>query len=177
MYLRILALTLTGLALSTLAHAHPSKCQHSHAPGGRIIWEEACGGTRSATSPDARRGHQAEAERHPPHNMLLLGRDEIFASHIVYKAPHNYQVILKLRLPEKIRGEYLALRERNPEADLVFLLDEMDISRIASASTLSGTIRVLRGTGDFPRITLDRDQFDLVFFNELPLSLENAAHH
>ena len=36
---------------------------------------------------------------HAKHNMVLFGDgDTYYASHIVYKEPHNFQVILKINL-------------------------------------------------------------------------------
>lgn len=34
----------------------------------------------------------AQSDHRAKHSLILFGENEIFASHIVYKVPHNYQV-------------------------------------------------------------------------------------
>src|SRR4051812_45565102 len=62
------------------------------------------------------------------HNMVLFGDSEVFASHVVYKVPHNYQVVLQLVL---LNSEKLKLDEARaafPNDSFFYLLDPMDIS-------------------------------------------------
>ena len=120
--------------------------------------------------------HAADHGHHVKHNMILLGEREVFASHIVYKVPHNYQVILKINLDAQTLPLYQGQKETHPRAQFIYLLDHMDISEIAIAESISGTIlredeqgnRVQLASG----VKLAREDFEIVFFDEVPLSLE-----
>lgn len=118
----------------------------------------------------------ADHGRYPKHNLILVGESEIFASHIVYKAPHNFQVILKLSLGEKTRDLYLTEKRAHPGEEFIFLLDEMDIAQIENAAEISGTIFRRNAGGEKVIIAqgqrLARDSFSVLYFDELPLSLE-----
>ena len=113
---------------------------------------------------------------HPPHNMVLYGTNEIFASHIVYKSPHNYQVILKLDLDLKTKEVYLKSLSEHSNDQFILLLDSMDIKDIADVSFISGQILHEDPSGNrnvvLDHIVIDRKDYKVVFFNELPLSLE-----
>ena len=112
---------------------------------------------------------------HVKHNMVIFGESEIFASHIVYKQPHNYQVILKLKLSDADRALYLRARTQFPSDRFIYLLNEMHIAEIANATSISGTLLRYDAAGTkheiAARIELKRDQFEIVYFDELPLSL------
>lgn len=116
------------------------------------------------------------AHSHPNHNMILTGTDEIFASHIVYKQPHNYQVILQLELDQKTRQTYLKSKLEHTEERHILLLDSMDIGEIENKKTISGKIQAEDVTGVrrdlVQNVVLSNDHFKIVYFNELPLSLE-----
>ena len=112
---------------------------------------------------------------HSKHNMILLGESEIFASHIVYKEPHNFQVILSLNLDEKTKNAYLTAKQAFPKGLFILLLDAIDIKEIAAQEVLTGTIlyqdeseqrRVI-----VPNVTISKDNFRVIYFDELPLSL------
>ena len=109
---------------------------------------------------------------HPKHNMLIYGSEEIFASHVVYKAPHNYQVILSLTLPDDVKAAYLRGRATHPDESLYLLLDEMDISKIREMDSLSGTLQRETPTGERETlatgVVINKDNFKILFFNELP---------
>jgi hypothetical protein len=75
---------------------------------------------------------------HTTHNMVMFGEGEIFISHIVYKVPHNYQVILKVHLAGEILQKYLEAKKTS--AQMIFLFDKMNISEIYSAGFLKGVI-------------------------------------
>src|SRR5687767_9298112 len=48
---------------------------------------------------------------HVKHNMVVYGSPaETYASHIVYKVPHNYQVILKIRFDLQTQEIYRQAR-------------------------------------------------------------------
>ena len=117
---------------------------------------------------------------HASHNMLLFGTDEVFADHIVYKEPHNFQVVVKVEFDQVAKDAYLKARADFPSEEFVFLLDPMDIGTIEQATSLSG--KILRRTESSQAvvqsgITLDQSQFTLLFFNKLPLSLVGTVHN
>lgn len=172
-----MTIALALASLSPLVQAHPQKCQTTHTAND-LIREDDCGSGGAAFVTESPAVAATVPASHPSHNMLLFGSEEIYASHIVYKSPHNFQVILKLRLPDNVKEHYLLLRDSHPDAQIVLLLDPFDISTIATASTISGLIKV-RGSSNrilTPRVTLTRNDFDLVFFNELPLALDGETH-
>jgi len=109
---------------------------------------------------------------HPKHNMLIYGSEEIFASHIVYKAPHNYQVILSLTLTDDVKAAYQRGRSTHPEESLFLLLDEMDISKIRDMDSISGTLQRETPTGERETlatgVTITKDNFKILLVNELP---------
>lgn len=118
---------------------------------------------------------QHHDHNHAKHNHIVFGESEIFASHLVYKQPHNYQVILKLNLEAKDQEIYLAARAQFPQDEYVFLLDTMDISKIDSAEEITGPFFRRDSTGKKfelnPNLRIKRDRFQIIYFNELPLSL------
>jgi len=115
-------------------------------------------------------------DHHAKHNMLLFGEAEIYASHLVYKVPHNFQVVLKLALPPAVEQIYRAERARNPRDRFIFLLEEMNISQIESAQSIAASIFRIDGAGVkhvlVPRVEMPRKDFLVLYLNELPLSLE-----
>lgn len=113
---------------------------------------------------------------HPPHNMVLFGTQQTFASHIVYKKPHHYQVILEVRLDATTRELYTDTLTRHSADSLILLLGEMDIGLIEKKPLLtakliqrlaSGERKVLR-----ENIQLRPEDYKIIFFNEVPLNLE-----
>lgn len=119
----------------------------------------------------AQHGHA----HHAKHNMIMMGTDEVFISHIVYKVPHNYQVILKIELEKSIHSEYLKIRQNHPDSLVIILLDHMDISKIADASFITGTILVENAQGDrtemITHVKIAKENFQIVYFDEVPLIL------
>jgi hypothetical protein len=116
-------------------------------------------------------------EGHAKHGMLLFGETEIFASHIVYKVPHNFQVILKIRLDEKSKDAYLKERAQYPNDQIIFLLDSMDISRIKEKPQIVGEI-FRRGEDEakYPigeNVILNPSDYSMIYFDELPLDLRS----
>ncbi len=122
-------------------------------------------------SAEAAGGHQ----HHVKHNMVVHGLYEVFASHIVYKEPHNYQVILKLNLDQKTYQTYVNERTKYPKDQFIYLLDDMTIKDIQSIPSISGVLfRNDEQENQIPVVTqmkLNRGQFEVVYFEELPLSL------
>jgi hypothetical protein len=126
-------------------------------------------------------GASFASDHHVKHNMVLFGEDEIFASHIVYKVPHNYQVILKVRFSEEIKEKYLATRRNNPERLLIFLLEPTDISQIEDRKGLSGSILIEDEKGKRTEVvrgvTLSSADYQVFYFNEVPKNLEGSHEH
>lgn len=117
----------------------------------------------------------AQTEHLVKHNMVLVGESEIFASHIVYKEPHNYQVILGLNLDPTIKAAYQHERRSHPGDTFIYLLDDMHIAHIRHRSEISGTIFRKDSLGNKVTIAegvrLPAGAFRVLYFNELPLSL------
>lgn len=114
-------------------------------------------------------------QHHPPHNMVVFGVDEVFASHIVYKTPHNYQVEMAVTFPTEVQAAYRAARSAHPNDTFIFLLDSMNIAEIARQERLTGALFRLDADDQrfdiAPAVALERNAFRIVFFQELPLSL------
>lgn len=112
---------------------------------------------------------------HPPHNMILFGSLPIFASHIVYKKPHNYQVILEVSLDSTARQLYHETILKFPNDQMILLLDSMDIGQIERKPSL--TAKLIRTTEQGERkildehITIKPEDYKIIFFDEIPLNL------
>lgn len=117
-------------------------------------------------------GHHAQVK----HNMILYGENEIFISHLVYKAPHNYQVILKVQFPENVRERYFETKKAHPDDTYIFLLDKMHIADIGGLESITGTLARTDSEGVktvlAESVKVDKADYKIVFFNELPLNLE-----
>lgn len=87
----------------------------------------------SAASAVAQHNHD-----HAKHNMLIYGVNEVFASHLVFKFPHNFQVILKVKFPESVYAEYLSQHKNNPADTYLFLLDEMAMKDLEKMEAIEG---------------------------------------
>lgn len=124
-------------------------------------------------------GPQAMAQdhsHHVKHNMVLFGEANTFyASHIVYKQPHNFQVILKIHFKSEVTAELTRQFGAHAGDEFIYLLDTMDISQIQQKPVISGSIfrRLTDGTKDiiFEKISLQAVEYSIVYFDELPLSL------
>jgi len=118
----------------------------------------------------------AHEVHHVKHNMVLYGNSEIFASHIVYKVPHNYQVIVKFTFEDDVKYLYLNEKAAFPKDQFIFLLDEMNISDIANQTFVSGTLLRTNSTGQRielrSRVLVPRRNFEIVYFKELPTDLK-----
>ena len=117
-----------------------------------------------------------EHTHHATHNMVLYGQGENFyASHLVYKVPHNYQVILKLNLPSDVKAQVNKEMSAYPSDQFIYLLDHMDIGQITQQPKISGQIfrRAADGSKQilFSSLTLQPNEYRIVYFSELPLSL------
>ena len=112
---------------------------------------------------------------HPQHKMIMYGENEIFMSHVVYKVPHNYQVILNVDLDEQSKAEYLKEKRIHKDDTFLFILDHMDISTIYDVSHLTGTLvreSIMFGRFEIAKkVRLDDENFKILYFNELPTHL------
>lgn len=110
---------------------------------------------------------------HTKHNMVMYGESEVFLSHIVYKVPHNYQVILRIRLTNEVLHKYLEAKKFSTQ--MIFLLDKMNIAEIVNTGFLKGIIYSEDREGVRTQIQTDvkieKQNFDIIYFNELPLVL------
>lgn len=117
-------------------------------------------------------------QHHVKHNMILMGENEVFASHLVYKVPHNYQVLVRLQMDPPTRFRYLQEKKKFPQDQFILLLDEMNIAEIRKAPSISGTLfranpanlgqRVML----IPKVTFGPGSFSVLFLDEVPLSLK-----
>lgn len=116
---------------------------------------------------------------HAKHNMVLFGNgDTYYASHIVYKEPHNFQVILKINLDSSIKEKIASEMQAHLEDQFIYLLDHMDISQINEKPDISGQIFRIAGNGSkqviFDQVSLNANEYSIIYFDELPLSLGNS---
>lgn len=123
----------------------------------------------------SQQGFSETHEHHAKHNMVIYGASEVYASHIVYKVPHNYEVIVRVKFPVAVQEKYNAARLKHPGDTFIFLLDSSDISAIQTADHLSGVLFSRDGKGQRSEIeaalTLGKGSFEVIYFEELPLSL------
>ncbi len=114
---------------------------------------------------------------HPKHGMVLIGDSSIYASHIVYKDPHNVQVLLKINFNEAAKQKYFETRISKPTDLLIFVLDSMDIKEITKVDSLIGSLMYEDQDGTrhmlLKDIQLQKKDFEVLYFSELPLSLKS----
>ncbi len=163
------------IAVNATAFSHPHKCDHTHHANGQITWSEDCAAaldSRHNRPPHSSVTSEQHPHQHVKHGMLIFGTEEIFADHIVFKDPHNFQVILSIEFNRDDKGIYLSAKEQHPNDTFILLLDPTNIEQIAEAQTLRGSLlrrdpsekqEVLR-----ENIVLTKDQFQILYFNKLP---------
>lgn len=121
-------------------------------------------------------GYSQDHSHHPKHNMILMGENQIFASHIVYKEPHNYQVLLQIDFDEVTRETYLASKKLHPDDLFILLLDPMDIKDITLQASISGTLLYENPDGQrtqvITNVFIPKENFKIIYFDEIPLSLK-----
>ncbi len=109
------------------------------------------------------------------HQMILLGEAELIASHIVYKAPHNFQILMSLNLPPAVYELYRSERLNHPQDLMIFKLDPIDLATIRQQTQLIGSLIRQTETENvvlFENVILEQADFKILYFDELPLSLE-----
>ncbi|MBC7457351.1 MAG: hypothetical protein H7235_03675 [Bdellovibrionaceae bacterium] len=118
---------------------------------------------------------------HAKHNMVLFGEaDAYYASHIVYKKPHNFQVILKVTFDPNAKSKIANEMMSHSKDQFIFLLDHMDISKINEKPGISGQIFRTNADGSkqiiFEQMALKDTEYSIVYFDELPLSLSDTKN-
>lgn len=118
-------------------------------------------------------------EHHVKHNMALYGNESgLYLSHLVYKSPHNYQVILKVNLPPKYAKLYERL-ENHPDDLFLMILNPMEISRIQEKPVLTGPVVRTEKSGTretiYERVLLQPEDYSIIYFAELPLNLSGKS--
>lgn len=113
---------------------------------------------------------------HVKHNMVLFGDgNTYYASHIVYKEPHNFQVILKINLDSIVKEKVTSEMQAHPGDQVIYLLDHMDISKINAKPDISGQIFRIAADDSkqviFEQVNLKANEYSIIYFDELPLSL------
>ena len=115
-------------------------------------------------------------ENHSKHGMILFGEEKTYLSHKVYKSPHNWQVILEITFNENVKARYLDAKKGDPDNTFLFVLDAIDISEIAAQPALTGVLYRVTKSGEKTEVMRDirveRKDFQVLYINELPLSLE-----
>lgn len=161
------------LLATPLALAHKSMCDHRHNPDGTVTWD--CNSVPSKVHMTSDEHNHVMAK----HGMILIGDEKVFASHIVYKVPHNFQVILEVHFSSEIKEKYLSAKSSEPAKLFILVLDSMDIKNIGQQAEITGTIYSEDKDGNrkeiAPGVRLKRDEFSVLYFDELPLSLESKA--
>ena len=103
--------------------------------------------------------------------------DTYYVSHIVYKRPHNFQVILKVNFDATVKAKIANEMKAYPEDQVIYLLDHMDISQINAKPAISGQIFRTAADGSkqiiFEQVNLRTDEYSVIYFDELPLSLSS----
>lgn len=112
---------------------------------------------------------------HVKHSMILFGEaDNYYASHIVYKNPHHFQVILKVHFNSNVKAKIGSEMRAYPSDQFIYLLEHMDISLINQKPAISGQIfrRVVDGSKQiiFEQVELKPEEYSVIYFDELPFS-------
>jgi hypothetical protein len=117
-------------------------------------------------------GHPAH---HAKHGFFLYGDKTLYASHIVYKVPHNYQVILRITPQDDLQLEYNKAKSLEPANKFIFVFDHMDLSKIESYPTVTGILFSEDQNGDrravSGRLELTVKSYEILYFSELPAEL------
>lgn len=68
-------------------------------------------------------GYAHYTDKPSVHGMTLMGTEVIYASHLpMFHTPHDYQIILAIKLPEEAKAKYLAEIKANPQ-ELLYTLE------------------------------------------------------
>ncbi len=91
----------------------------------------------------------AAADAPSTHGMLLFGRNVTYASHLpMFHAPHDYQLLLKLKLEAKASPRVLADYEKaKSDGDTLFTIEpeRMDLTQVISGKKKSFSANLYRG--------------------------------
>ncbi len=114
---------------------------------------------------------QDHGTHHAKHGFLIYGKETLFASHIVYKVPHNYQVILQLQSIKELDGLPEVIKSQFPNNKLVLVFDEMDLTQIVHQPIITGMLYREDEEGvrhPLKTMSIDSSDYEVIFFNELP---------
>jgi len=118
---------------------------------------------------------QEHPAHHVKHGFFLYGDKTLYASHIVYKVPHNYQVILRITPHHDLQLEYNKAKSLEPASKFIFVFDQMDLTKIESYPTVTGILFSEDLNGDCQAVTgrleLTEKSYEVIYFSELPASL------
>lgn len=155
---QLFALFVFGLLISPSVHA------------GCLV-EDHCHPSQPAQpSTPVNHDHQAR------HNMIVYGnQDQLFASHMIYKFPHNYQVILKIDLGSQNKSLLTEALANSNTRNVLFVLDRMNIGEIQTKPVLTGALEQELNDGSsqilVDHLEVSPENYSIIYFEELPLSL------
>ncbi len=106
------------------------------------------------------------------HGFLLTGDKELYASHIIANAPHNYQIILKIIEPKILKQFYGDLEKDHPEYRFVFVAQHVDLEQLNSGKPqLMGRVVSINPNGDKHEesqdIELPSNAYEILYFRKL----------
>lgn len=106
------------------------------------------------------------------HYFVLMGENEVFASHVVYRPPHNYQVLMKVQLPAEIETKYLESKKQFPKATFLLYFNPFVVSEIQSYPVLKGVLLQQNPDGQetliAENLSLDAKDYQIFYFEEVP---------
>ncbi len=130
-------------------------------------------GTLALSAIDAPSGDHSH--HNVKHNFIMYGENPIYASHLIYKAPHNFQVILQLNLSSQLVTSISELRIQNPNAVFYFEALNLDFSEFSNVNELTGAIFYEDEAGRRHTViesnSITKDNFKVIYFYQLPLDL------
>lgn len=118
----------------------------------------------------------AHTDHRVPHQFLLYGQAETFASHLIAPSPHHHQLIFRLKLPAATRDLIARERAAHPSALILYRLDAVDLTDLAAIPQLQGRLLRVEPSGArhplVETLTVPKADFEVIHHAQLPLSLE-----
>lgn len=123
---------------------------------------------------------QAHSGAHVPHQLLLYGQEEVFASHIIAPSPHHHQLILKIKLPVTARDLLKRERASHPGQSFIYRLEAMDLGEFGVQTELRGRLQRIESSATrvplIEDLRIPKDHVEIIYHAELPLSLAPKAN-
>jgi len=118
------------------------------------------------------------SHEHPPvhkkHSFVFVDRNAEYATHVVYKKPHNFQVNIRLK-PLPLLPYIAEAMASFPEQSFFIQFNPFDISKMNEKPDLSATIVREDSSGQLIPIAKDfslvAGNYEVTYFEELPLDL------